>query len=157
LLKQDEETEHPLEIEFETDEEISKEIIDDEIEMPSKPPSIITNELCQYCGKFFYSKGTLTRHQKTIKYCMDLQLQAKKDVKKQLFKCESCGKCLSNKYNLTIHQTTCKSIKSSTEEETKDQVIEHLREKLTEKDTVIEKLEKRIRELELDMKDIALV
>ena len=107
---------------------------------------------CKYCGKILATKESLARHQKTIKYCLLLQ-----DKTVSQFKCDGCCKSLSNKYSLAIHQKTCKAIKLSTApEESKDKIIEHLREKLAEKDIVVEKLENRIRELELDMKDVAL-
>jgi hypothetical protein len=107
---------------------------------------------CKYCGKILATKESLARHQKTIKYCLLLQ-----DKTVSQFKCDGCCKSLSNKYSLAIHQKTCKAVKLSTApEESKDQIIEHLREKIIEKDIALEKLESRIRELELDMKDVAL-
>ena len=105
---------------------------------------------CEYCGKKFSTKGTLTRHQKTIKYCSDQKAIF------ATFKCDACDRYMSTKYNLLVHQKTCRKTKIEKDDKTRDLEFELLREKLAQKDIVIEKLESRVRELELDMKDIAL-
>ena len=106
---------------------------------------------CKYCGKILATKESLVRHQKTIKYCLLLQ-----DKTISQFKCDGCGKSLSNKYSLAIHQKNCKAVKQSTPEESKDRIIEHLREKIIEKDTALEKLETHVKELENKLFEIAL-
>ena len=107
---------------------------------------------CEYCMKKFSTKGTLERHQKTIKYCVEQKLKAQSAC----FKCEACDKYLSTNHNLSIHKKTCQKVKNDNEKRSRDLEFEHLLEKLAEKDIVVEKLENRIRELELDMKDVAL-
>lgn len=107
---------------------------------------------CEYCGKTFSTNGTLVRHQKTIKYCLALQAKAPP----RSFKCQACDRYLSTKYTLSAHQKMCRKFKAENEDHTRDLEMERLQEKLVEKDATIEKLESRIRELELDMKDVAI-
>jgi hypothetical protein len=105
---------------------------------------------CQYCGKNFSTRGSLTRHQKTIKYCMDLQSMARSPT----FKCEGCDKYLSTKYNLSAHQKICQKLKIESEESNKDIELKHLREKLDEKDITVGKLENHVKELENHVKEL---
>jgi predicted RNase H-like nuclease (RuvC/YqgF family) len=105
---------------------------------------------CEYCGKVLATKGSLTRHQKTIKYC--LELQSKKSL---TFKCDSCHKILSNKYNLTVHQKSCKQIKRDILDDNRDREIESLKDKVLERDQTIQKLEKQLENLQDKLLKIA--
>ncbi len=58
---------------------------------------------CQFCHKTFSSKSTVTYHQKTAKYC--LQIQGKDRAEKE-YKCE-CGKILTSKHNHEVHTKIC--------------------------------------------------
>ena len=107
---------------------------------------------CEYCMKKFSSKGTLVRHQKTIKYCVEQKLKAQSEC----FKCDVCHKYLSTKYNLSIHQKTCQKVKNDNENRARDLELKYLREKLAEKDIALEKLENQVNELENKLFEIAL-
>ena len=110
---------------------------------------------CQYCNKTFASKASMLRHQKNLNYCIIIQEKIK-DPQLQ-FKCNGCEKILSNKYTLVTHKKTCKSLKIEVLEDKKvENEVLVLKEKLNEKDIIIEELKARVRELELDIKDIAL-
>ncbi len=58
---------------------------------------------CQFCNKNFSSKSALTHHQKTAKYC--LQIQGKNCSEKE-YKC-ACGKISNSKYNHEVHTKNC--------------------------------------------------
>jgi len=78
---------------------------------------------CDFCKKEFSSKGNLNLHQKTAKYCLELQ---GKDV--TILKCEFCLKSFTCNKNLNEHLQTCKEKKKK--EYTKDFVtkIKRLKE-----------------------------
>jgi len=59
---------------------------------------------CEFCQKSFATKGSLTIHQKTAKFC--LKLQGKKE--ESSFKCENCNKVFTQKTSLNDHLSTCK-------------------------------------------------
>jgi hypothetical protein len=110
---------------------------------------------CQYCNKTFASKASMLRHQKNLTYCINIQ-EKLKDPKAQLT-CNGCQKSLSNKYTLATHKKTCKLLKIEIDDDKKtENEVLLLKEKLEQDKIIIEKLETRIRELELDIKDIAL-
>jgi hypothetical protein len=100
--------------------------------------------------KKFSSKGTLVRHQKSIKYCVEQKLKAQSES----FKCEACDKYLSTKHNLSIHQKTCQKVKNNNENRARDLEFKHLLEKLGEKDIAVEKLENQVEKLENHVKEL---
>ena len=59
---------------------------------------------CEFCQKSFATKGSLSIHQKTAKFC--LKLQGKKE--ESSFKCENCNKVFTQKTSLNDHLSTCK-------------------------------------------------
>ena len=60
---------------------------------------------CQYCKNTFKNRWSLLNHQKTTKYC--LNLQNKKVTKTDNFKCQFCGLFLSTKQRLNSHIYSC--------------------------------------------------
>lgn len=58
---------------------------------------------CEYCNASFLSKRALINHQKTAKYCLDIQT----DTFIQEFKCE-CGSEFTRKDSLKRHEKTCR-------------------------------------------------
>jgi hypothetical protein len=61
---------------------------------------------CEFCQKDFSTKGTLLSHQKTTKYC--LEIQGKNVGNNSIFKCEYCDKTFTLKHNLNDHIIICK-------------------------------------------------
>lgn len=100
---------------------------------------------CQFCEKSFSNKSNLLKHQQTTKYC--IKLQAEKKPKS--FICSGCNKELSTKQRLETHNKVCSEYSDINR-------IKELEKTIEFKDTIIDELKTRIRELELDMKDVAI-
>lgn len=101
---------------------------------------------CQYCNNVFNNKYTLKQHQKTAKFCLEIQGNI------GFFNCEYCSKNLSTNERLHTHYNICKEkqkieatkdIKS--ENENLKQTIRLLEEKL--KDTE-DKYEEKLKDIE---------
>ena len=60
--------------------------------------------VCEYCKKEFSTKGILTSHQKSTKYCLILQ---GKSITED-FKCQYCIKKFTTQSNLNDHLLICK-------------------------------------------------
>ena len=59
---------------------------------------------CEFCQKEFQIKSTLVYHQKTAKYCLEIQGKTNDQ-----YKCSECQKTFSTQYRLNDHQnTSCK-------------------------------------------------
>jgi hypothetical protein len=71
---------------------------------------------CNFCKKTFISKNVLAHHQRTAKYC--LEMQGKNETN---FECKYCKKFLSTNERLLTHLNVCKSkyIKEVSEKEQK--------------------------------------
>ena len=65
---------------------------------------------CQYCNKNYSSQSSLTYHQKTAKFC--LELQNKVVSNKEELICNHCNKEFGSKANLTVHINICKNKKN---------------------------------------------
>ena len=61
---------------------------------------------CQYCKKTFSSKSSLNNHQKTAKYC--IQLQGVENKSENKFICNDCSKIFYQKQHLLTHLQSCK-------------------------------------------------
>jgi hypothetical protein len=99
---------------------------------------------CQHCGKHFSTKGNMINHQKSAKYCIKLREETLADVT-----CSGCNKQLCSKQRLETHISTCAKYIETNKVKILEAIIE-------DKTAVIKKLEDRIRQLELDMKDVAI-
>ena len=53
---------------------------------------------CQYCKRTFSTKGSLTNHQRTAKYCLKLQNKEKSVNQDDIRKCNGCGKIFTTKF-----------------------------------------------------------
>ena len=85
---------------------------------------------CTFCKKVFSTKPNLINHQKTTKYC--LQLQGRVNTN---FSCEYCDKYFTSQQTLNDHVLyTCKKHKKSEHEKQ----IDLLKERLTQKDSYYE-------------------
>lgn len=92
---------------------------------------------CEFCKHTFTSKSILNMHKKTAKYCIILQNKENK-----YFICKFCNKEFSQQVSLDYHFNICKEQK------------EHLHNKDKEKyDKIINKLEIKIYDLELEIKN----
>jgi hypothetical protein len=106
---------------------------------------------CQYCKKTFNNKYTLGQHQKTAKYCLDLQ-----GIENTAFSCTYCNKNLCTNDRLYTHYQSCKEkqkIEILKDVETEN---EYLKKNLQEKNEYIAKLETKIEKLESTVTTIAL-
>lgn len=59
--------------------------------------------VCDFCKREFVTKGNLLSHQRTAKYCLEIQGKNIED-----FKCKYCEKKFTSLYNLNEHYNSCK-------------------------------------------------
>jgi hypothetical protein len=69
---------------------------------------------CGFCKKQFTNSYTLSTHQKTALYCLDIQKQNNNTTKEELnknkvYECEFCDKTFTLKSSLKTHYIHCKS------------------------------------------------
>ena len=123
---------------------------------------------CDFCNKEFKNMSSLNYHQKTAKYCLEIQ---GKEVSNE-YKCEYCDKLFSTKYSFNSHIDVCKESKEKDIEKYKN-LYENIRTEnqtyrillserdnamkslLLERDNTIKSLEKQIYELNQTIADIA--
>ena len=105
---------------------------------------------CKYCKNKFTVKATLIHHQKTAKYCLELQGQ-----KLKLYVCDSCNKDVSTKHRLLTHYQSCDKYKENIISNKYKKDFENLILQIEEKDKIIEKQEKQIKELQDKLENIA--
>jgi len=111
---------------------------------------------CQFCNKEFSTQHTLNTHQKTAKYCLEIQGKSNGS-----FKCIHCEKVLSSQFNLNEHYGACREKKKKDDLEKENFVklkhkkdIRELEKKIEEKDKYYtEKLkeQKEIHEKEINL------
>jgi hypothetical protein len=99
---------------------------------------------CTYCNNSFINFSSLNKHQKTAKYC--LELQNKNSVG---FSCEYCSKTFTTKTNMTNHKKTCENIHSYIEELKKENII------LKEQNKFLQQKDIQIKELQDQLTSIA--
>jgi hypothetical protein len=68
------------------------------------------NIICNFCKKEFTTKGNLISHQRTAKYCLEIQ---GKNIEN--YKCTYCNKNFTSLYNLNEHYNSCKLKKKEEE------------------------------------------
>jgi hypothetical protein len=100
---------------------------------------------CNFCKKSYTSQSNLNNHQKTAKFCLDLQNKLSSG---ELIRCEYCLKEFATKKYLQQHIEICKQKKNVEQndlkkdlENFKNEIIE-LKLKLEMKDEIIKNLEK---------------
>lgn len=109
------------------------------------------NLFCVFCKKEFKTKQNVKTHQKTAKYCLEIQKKLEKNKikkEKEYFSCEYCGERFTYKHRLYSHYGSCKE-KIITE---KDKQTESI---IMEKDKQIEELKKMVISLQNTISDIA--
>ena len=107
---------------------------------------------CQHCKNIFSTKTSLNTHQRTAKYCIRLQNKNDEIVNTVLYSCDKCGKEFTRQGNLDRHKQTCKSQNSL--QKLKINLDNMTKERDFYKDQV-DKLQLRVRELEQDIKEVA--
>lgn len=96
---------------------------------------------CDFCKKNFSSVNNLRYHQKTAKYCLEIQGKSA-----QNFFCDFCKKTFTLQNSLTKHGRICRDKKQSEEIDKQKAYEKDLKEKLKEKDRYYkEKLAERER------------
>jgi len=90
---------------------------------------------CEFCKKTFSSKSNLLYHQKSVKYCLEIQ---GKDNK--IMECEYCTKNFTMKHVLNEHYYSCKEKLKKDYGKEYENENKKLKEKLDEKETLIAKL-----------------
>ena len=125
---------------------------------------------CNHCNKNFKNIHSLTKHQKTAKYCLVIQGKIEEVINDgTIYMCGYCQKTLSTKYNLDVHINTCsvgsgaKQVQKEYSEQLRIQEEKHTLEliKLEEKYELIlkeqeEKYELRIKDLNETIKHICI-
>ena len=74
---------------------------------------------CEFCKKTFTTKGNLFSHQRTAKYCLNLQGK----IVESIFTCEYCNKKFTQRTSLSDHMNICKEREKQTQEEKENQHI----------------------------------
>ena len=115
--------------------------------------TVYQNMECTFCKKKFSTKGNLEIHQKTTKYCLEIQGK----YSNVIFKCEHCNKNFTSHQNQINHacEKNQKKLKENqlVEERRKEEEniiikkcsekfelqLQHLKEKLAEKDMLHQK------------------
>jgi len=72
---------------------------------------------CEFCKKDFSTKGVILSHQKTAKYCLEIQgINIKNNCN---FNCDYCDKTFTLKHNMNDHISICKQKKIKETEDNK--------------------------------------
>ena len=94
---------------------------------------------CEFCNKVLSSKSSLTYHQKTAKYCLNIQGKNNADIQ---YIC-SCEKNFNSKHHYESHIKSCKkeknneTMKIQEEIEKLNEEIKELKKIIIEKDKII--------------------
>lgn len=96
---------------------------------------------CEFCDKGYSSKNNLTLHQKTAKFCLEIQNQNKsvvsdseEKVSIESYLCDFCKKTFTQKKSLVKHETICK------EKIKKDVISKYEKEEITNLKNQIQQL-----------------
>jgi hypothetical protein len=135
--------------------------------------------ICEFCKKELSSKSSLLYHQRTARYCLEIQGKSIED-----FNCKYCDKEFTTTQNLNEHYTSCKVKKEQDRNTIEEKIqisyqtkiknmeekykmdifqinkdnkiqIEFLNISISQKDQIIEKLEKKLESYEKKIFDMA--
>ena len=123
----------------------------------------MSNNKCQFCDNEYSNSKSLKTHQKTAKFCIEIQKGLKNQPNVQpleirTFRCDYCEDEFNTKYNLERHFQTCKYKEIRQKEDENNNlknVIEKKDEKLNNIKEQIDKLKEEINiyKTELRVKD----
>jgi hypothetical protein len=118
----------------------------------------MTDLTCNYCNHIFKNKSNLDKHQKTAKYCIELQKTQNLDIinediidnnfENNIHICSYCNKEFFRKDTLIRHINICKD-KNKYEDENKNKIISELKIEIENKNKIISELK-----IEIENKDI---
>lgn len=78
---------------------------------------------CEYCKQDYINLSTLKFHQKSAKFCLQIQKKLNNSITIQEFNCEYCFKKFTLKQSLQDHLNTCKKLKEiKSENETQEKL-----------------------------------
>lgn len=99
---------------------------------------------CEFCEKVFKQKYNLLKHQKTAKYCIEIQ---------KVTKCLTCNKIFSSKYSLSRHLLTCQKVEHN-EKCSDEYYFDIIQEKDRQLKRQRDEYEKRISELNQQVQNL---
>ena len=119
---------------------------------------------CQYCKKNFTTQGNLIKHQKTTKYCLQIQNDINSTETEIIsYPCNYCKKHFTSNYHLNKHNNICiekfkqhinelnnKIIEKDKENEEK---IKKMKEELYEAHEHIQELENQLKTVRLEVEN----
>jgi hypothetical protein len=109
---------------------------------------------CTFCNKEFTTRGNLLSHQRSAKYCLEIQGKSIED-----FKCKYCEKKFTTTQHLNEHYNSCKIKKEEDKKFEINNKIKNINEKHQKEiemlNTTIEKLEKKLETYEKRLFDMA--
>ena len=122
---------------------------------------------CEFCHNKYSSKSVMLNHQKTAKKCLILRDNS---PVKDIYKCDYCDFSSIRKDTCFLHTKTCKKMKKKLDEEKdieinnlkikqekiireKDIEMNNLKIKLYQKDILLDRLEKDLKECKQQLKD----
>ena len=106
---------------------------------------------CEFCSNKFVSTTSLKHHQRTAKYCLNIQ-----GKKNKLYVCEYCSKDISTKNRLYTHYQTCDKYKAQNISNQYKEEINHLHEIVEQKEQTIQDQKKTIKDLQDKLENIAI-
>jgi|SaaInlV_100m_DNA_2_1039680.scaffolds.fasta_scaffold06397_1 uncharacterized Zn-finger protein len=111
---------------------------------------------CEFCYKEFSTKGNLIKHQKSTKYCINIQKERGKEIEEyDKYKCIYCDKKFYEKSNYTKHEIICNKKPNKEKEELLNN-LEELKLDICEKDKIIYDLKNKVDYLTEEIKIIEL-
>ena len=115
---------------------------------------------CQHCEKDFSSQGNLIKHQKTAKFCLQIQNENNyQETEVVTFPCIYCNKKFTSNHHLNNHTINCISKFKITIDELNKQLIKKDKQKEDENTLLTAQLSEareRILDLENNMKTVRL-
>jgi hypothetical protein len=63
---------------------------------------------CEHCGEYFSAARSLRSHQKSARYCLEIQKSKGLEVEYEEYKCD-CGEVFTFKSSFTRHRTRCRN------------------------------------------------